>query len=190
MRWVCRPEAEGGGKRQAGANGTVGADGRPRGTHIANGGSSGRRRHLRDDVQLFLCEALGLIQREARVEHCVLHEDARGAQHKRQEHVHVDVVARAVQPPAGRATSPWVRARGRSAGRRLGCVPRAGSSRRGMEPVKGEKGGSHPGPCPTPHRLCPAPPRPLPRPPKIGQDEHSHGKGGQGHGVSHGVDHP
>jgi hypothetical protein len=104
VRWVCWPKAGGGSKRQA--EGGIGCrceghGGWQRGTHVANGGSGGRRRHLRDDMQLFLREALGLIQREARVEHSVLHEDARGAQHKRQEHVHVDVVARAVQPPAG-----------------------------------------------------------------------------------------
>jgi hypothetical protein len=93
-----------------------GGTGGRRGTHVAHGGGGGWRGRLRDDVQLLLGEALGLIEREARVEHRVLHEDARGAQHEGQEHVHVDVVACAVQPPAGCATPPWVRARGRTGG--------------------------------------------------------------------------
>lgn len=74
-------------------------------THVAGGCGGGRRRGLGDGAQLFLGEALGLIEGGARVEHRVLDEDAHGAKHKGQEQVHVDVVACAVQPPAGRATS-------------------------------------------------------------------------------------
>ena len=85
------------------------------GTHVAGGGG-GRRRCLGDGAQLFLREALSLIKRGAGVEHRVLDEDAHGAKHEGQEQVHVDVVACAVQPPAERATKPWVGARGRAAG--------------------------------------------------------------------------
>lgn len=116
-----RPEASGG-RRQAGAQlgrkcqaqrvAWRGAPGRgPRGggrrTHVAGGGSGGRWGCLGDGAQLFLREALGLIEGGARVEHRVLDEDAHGAKHEGQEQVHVDVVACAMQPPAGRATAPW-----------------------------------------------------------------------------------
>lgn len=76
-------------------------------THVAGGGSGGRWGCLGDGAQLFLREALGLIEGGARVEHRVLDEDAHGAKHEGQEQVHVDVVACAMQPPAGRATAPW-----------------------------------------------------------------------------------
>lgn len=77
-------------------------------THVADGGGGGRRGCLGDGAQLFLGEALSLVERGARVEHRVLDEDAHRAKHEGQEQMHMDVVACAVQPPAGRATSPWV----------------------------------------------------------------------------------
>jgi hypothetical protein len=61
--------------------------------------------------------------------------------------------------------------------------------------VKENKGATYPDrSCPPPPDHAPttshpASPRPSPRPPKVGQDEHSHSEGGQGHGVAHGVDH-
>ena len=58
---------------------------RGRGTHVAGGGGGGRRGRLGDGAQLFLGEALGLIERGPRVEHRVLDEDAHGAKHEGQE---------------------------------------------------------------------------------------------------------
>lgn len=84
-----------GGRRGLGGGGRAGGGGAGRrgarrgppegGTHVAGGGGGGRRGCLGDGAQLFLGEALGLIERGARVEHRVLDEDAHGAKHEGQE---------------------------------------------------------------------------------------------------------
>lgn len=93
--------------------------------------------------------------------------------------MHVDVVACAVQPPAGRATTSWAGARGfvvdwQGAGGQY-------AEHRGT--TKG-RGGTILWPRPLRPR-----PTPHPRPPEVGQNEDSHGEGGQRDGVAHGVDH-
>lgn len=102
----------------------------------------------------------------------------------------MDVVACAVQPPAGRDITV-----GENTGRAVGAQE-AGlcAGRRDTQQGSGHsegKGATTTGPAPpAPHhahpRLCPAP---FPRSPKVGQDEHSYGEGGQGDRVAHGVDH-
>lgn len=116
------------------------------GTHVAGGGG-GRGRCLGDGAQLFLREALSLVEGGARVENRVLDEDAHGAKHEGQEQMHVDVIACAVQPPAGRATARWVgehrRARWADGGRRRGReAPFFGPTQ----------------PCPWPRPLSPSAP--------------------------------
>lgn len=130
------------------------------GTHVAGGGG-GRRRCLGDGAQLLLREALSLIKRGAGVEHRVLDEDAHGAKHEGQEQVHVDVVACAVQPPAERATTPWVGARGRAAGGHEAGL--------GVQGYSEGKRDIMPPPVPitplaTPHTSAPSRPLPTPDP--------------------------
>lgn len=130
------------------------------GTHVAGGGG-GRGRCLGDGAQLFLREALSLVEGGARVENRVLDEDAHGAKHEGQEQMHVDVIACAMQPPAGRATARWVGSTGARAGRTGvdGGVGRPHSS----APPNHALGHAHCLPRPRPRPLA-TDPRPTLRP--------------------------
>ena len=59
-------------------------------------------RGLGDGLEVLHGDPLHVFHGGARVQHHVLHEDADGPQHEGHKQVHVDVVAGAVQAPAGR----------------------------------------------------------------------------------------